>query len=448
MKSNRTIALWPDKYHLSDRKLLLLLIIALAIRIIWFFLVFINDPNGFKLADSTGYLALAENIVDVGTYSMSTETPLYPDVFRTPIYPGILAFLYGCGLPFEIILCLQIIASVLIVFYTYQIACQFFSKTYVFVPCLILVFDLPSILFANTYMTETFFAFLVLAGIVALLNYLNSDRYRMIYLSALFFGLATLTRPIGVGLPLFIAFFLFFVHPYFFSQRRIKTIFGFLFVYLLVISIWIVRNQVYHQKPFLSCIGSFNLVYFSAAELLVQEKNISLNEARTQLYEESARLMSVLPNEKPAEFYSKTRAVALKIIAERPLPFLKNMLHAEFRMLFHPMSGYIRQQFDQQWNFSPDYANFQKIALYFQYIQILAYSILSLFGLFQLLRKKHRILLLLISVVMFYFMACAFGPEMEARFRIPIMPIIVLISITGLELLSENKLFRTRVKNQ
>ena len=446
MNTESPIPLFPTLKSFRNPALLKVLVLALLIRLIWFFAISIHDSAGFFMVDSQGYLMLAKNTIEYGSYSMSTESPLYPDVFRTPVFPLLLMVFYSTKLPIELLLLIQIIASVLVVFYTYELCRVLFGQKFAIIPALIVAVDIPSIVFANSVMTESLFSFFILLAGVLLVKHFFEKKFKYLIWAAIVFVIASLTRPISIGLPLFLIPVIWFGYKKYFTKNSLKPILIFILIYYSGISIWIVRNYVYHEKAFISYIGSFNLIYFSASELISKEKNTSINESRTYLYEEGAKLMQDLPNEKPAIFYSKTRSVALREIAKRPIAFIKMALFSEFKMLFHPMSGYIHQQFYPDWNFPKKEPLWFNLILYFQYLQILIYSVLSALGLIQLLKKKYRFQFIFILGIIGYFLCCSFGPEMEARFRIPIIPFIALISMAGMQFIKEKRL-KNALKN-
>lgn len=433
MPQKKLPVVFPSIAHWKNKSVRNILLLALTVRLLWMIIILLHDQHGFLLADSTGYLNLAKNLHTSGVYSMSDKVPLYPDVFRTPVYPALLWLNYVGGYFIPFIIPLQLILSTLIVFHTRQLLIFFFGEQkWTGFLLLLLVFDIPSIVFANAIMTETLFAFFCSAAAVFLIRFSGEQQQQNLLLSALFFGLAALTRPVGIGLPLFLLPLIWLMLHGAELRKKLSIIFLFSVIYLTTISTWIIRNYYYYEKPFLSYIGSFNLIYFSAAQYESEKQNIHLNTARTQLYEEARHEMNGSPADYPAVFYSSCRKVALRHLLHDPESLFINLIRNEFRCWFHPMSGYIGQQLKTD----REKSLLLNALVYFQYLQILTYSLLCATGIFYIFRKQNRMILLLIAGFFCYFFLTAYGPEMEARFRIPVMPVIVLLAALGLQHIS------------
>lgn len=414
-------------------RLFILIVLAVTVRLAWFFYISGISHLNFFFTDSLGYQQLAENILNGNPYSLDGKDPFYPDVFRTPLLPLVIAL---CNANEKIFILLQVFLSVLTVIITYRFALRISGhKNIAFIAGLLIAIDVPSVVFSNMIMTETLYTLLLLAAVYHLFNWKEKSSRKYLLLSSVFFGLAALTRPIGIFLPLFALPLLWQI-----NKGNILSLLKENILFLLPFGIltgsWIIRNYIVFGSFFFSHIGTLNLAFFSAGTIRAQTQQITVNEARFQLYEEAAKGMISDPYDDPVTFYSHLRNVCIMEISDHPGLFLSNAAKANFRLFFYPMSGFVNQvqtgmEPHQAWNVKELYPA-TKLLVVYQLIFIIFYSIGILFCFVLFLKKKFDgFLLFFFTWILLYFSLTGFGPEMEARFRIPAMPFIAILAAMG-----------------
>jgi hypothetical protein len=420
------------KRFFSDRNLLTIFLVGLALRLLWFFYVLSISENGFLLADSTGYINIASNSISGNGYSMSDEAPFYPDVFRPPFLPGLLIL---CGNQILVFLFLQIVAGSFTAAFTYQLALRLTQHRGVALfSGWMIALDIPSIVFSNLVMGETFFTLFLLLAIATFFTFRERGRNKNLLWSSLFLGLAAMIRPIGILFPFFFSPLLLLVCKYR-KNNWTKALISFFIPFLLLTGTWIARNQIQFGKPFFSHISSFNLAYFSAADIYKEVHGGHINEARLVLYEEAMHGMKETPYNDPGTFYPRLRNRAIQEITQHPFLFFKNAFKANIRLFFYPMSGFINQTQtglgpDEAWKITTPYP-LTRVLVVLQIIVILSYAIGVLFCLFFIRNRQWIGVMLILFFVLAYFSLTGLGTEMEARFRIPAMPYIALCSAMG-----------------
>lgn len=406
---------------------------ALLLRLCWFVYILSVSPNGFMLADSAGYMQIAENLASGNSYSMSTTPPYYPDVFRTPVLPALYLF---CGQQLIIFILFQIGISLLTVYFTWKLTQCITPLFWVsFTAALLVASDIPSIVFSNLVMAETLFTLFTIAAFYYMMKASGEKTMKYFLISSLLFGFAALTRPIGIFLPVFFLPVIILI----LKKRKtgfVKGIISFLFPWSVLCGTWMARNYFLFGSFFFSHIGNFNLVYFTAGTIRSQAEHISLNEARVQLFEEAAEKMEVSPYKNPDKFWRNARNVGLHEISKHPGIFISNAAKANFRLFFYPMSGYVNYP---QTGKNPHYS-WEKTKLFtvthvliiIQLLIIVFYSAGILFHLLSLFRKNTpKFTSFVLFWILFYFSLTGTGPEMEARFRIPLIPVLAILSALG-----------------
>ena len=182
---------------------ILIFVMAFVPRLLVFTYIGSYYPRLFYTFNSKGYVTLASNMLNLGVFSSETIAPFTPNLFRTPIYPLMLAAVFATlGTEIAVIMLQLIIGSTtaLLVFLLAR-ELRLSPIAGLVAACLIAV-DPVSILLSNRLLTETLFTQVLIASLCLLARYRNKKQLRWLIASAIVLALAALTRPIAQVLPL------------------------------------------------------------------------------------------------------------------------------------------------------------------------------------------------------------------------------------------------------
>lgn len=189
-----------------------------------------------------------------------------------------------------------------------------------------------------------FFTFFVYFFIKYLVNYEIPFRgFKNIAASSVFLGLATLTRPSTLFMPLVIFFFLFvfwiFTRKY--ALQILKHFLIFTAIFLLFIIPWMLVNKASYGEFVFSRLSKVNFYPYNAATFIAAKEKISFGEARARL-EEKARQETKKTGEPLDDYYARE---ARKIIFSDPVFYIKLHLIKSVPFLIQPgyeimMHGY------------------------------------------------------------------------------------------------------------
>lgn len=433
-------------------QILILLLIALILRLTLFLIISAKNPARFFQPDSYGYWRIADNIVKNHAFSSSITGPFLPEHNRTPFYPLFISLFRLFNLGERSVIFAQICLSVAICAIVIMITCKLtnFGLKPALVAGLLIAFDIPSIVISNSLLTETLFTFLLLIGLLFFISYLESENLSWLFFSAVSLGLSTLSRPAALLLP-FILLLVFFLQKYIINKRQIINMSLFLLIYILMLSPWLIRNEIIFGRPFLSTIGYDNLLYFQAAGIESVVKGIPLEDARKEI-------MQKFENNPKAGHYkldlmqmkSEQAKLAYAIIKTHPFIYFKNYFKSIFNMLFRP----IRSDLDLMLGLSDEpstlqlWGNANKENLFlrffqntsfltiilcvFQIIAIAIVYILFISGILLGINSIHKTIIIAFSLTIIYFCITSGAPETYARFRVPIMPFLCIIAGLGI----------------
>ncbi len=246
---------------------------------------YLHDAMLNQNPDAQGYLQLGHNMLLHGQYSRCANPPYTPDILRTPIYPllaGGMDLLCGAWGIYAIQVLCQMIAALLTLRLAWRLG---LSGGAALVSSCVVAGDLVLAVTNFEAMSESLFLCLATTAAFTSLELLWSaaPSKKRAVLAGLVLGLAILTRPTGLYLPIVLMFLGVFEswRQRTWSPARVSSIIA--LTTAVVIVPWIARNYVIFGLPKLTNADSINLAYFSAAGALCVEENLVMEQAQLQI---------------------------------------------------------------------------------------------------------------------------------------------------------------------
>ena len=353
------------------------------------------------------YLPLAKNLVENHIFSMSAAPPYVPDAYRTPLYPLFLASFLWFKLPiFAIVFAQNVLAGFMAVL-VYRIGILIFNSRNVgFFAAVFMSVEPMSVYWNNLLMSDYLFAFLFILAFY----YFVLRRY---YQFTLFFGLATLTRSVGIY------FFPLFLIMMFWRQIGLKKIIVSTTLFLAVLFPWMLRNKIVFDTWQLSSASWYNL-YGVVTSIFADREGFILPRPQLPPYDPAnipfyQRHFFEIFKERPwayAKFYA---SVVLESLSKNPYFYLTNyVLKPKLPQLFDENFG--------KWIFAAAAAVWAFWALLYAFALLLFFE------------KKARIWFYLIFL--FFLVnaasvgALGLGADMS-RYMLPLTPFILLFAGAG-----------------
>jgi len=237
--------------------------------------------------DSPGYLSFARAISGEGELGPGGDGS---DLVRTPGYPLFLAAIML--LPGELIGNIAM-AQTMVSFFTglliFLLLRDMKSTKIGLVGLIIYLVDPVSIMWSGMVYTETLFTFfLILLVYLIYLWWKRQSRYLLI-ITGIFLAIASYVRPIGAVLIIPTFLFLIYAELQSKEKKRLRNI-GInlalvFFTYSILTTPWTLRNKQVWGCDTFSPIGAFNIRDFMAARVVSELENITLEEAQVLLRE-------------------------------------------------------------------------------------------------------------------------------------------------------------------
>lgn len=356
--------------------------------------------------DSYEYISIANNIINIGQYSVSqTNSKDFPNFLgesptrmRQPLYPFFLAILFFFfGNSVVSVQLVQLILSLLTLFLIIDVGKRIFGSDYSQINNIILSLYFPLWMLSASILTETVFIFFIVISFRYYIRSKEKNDVKLILLSAIFLGLAFLTRPIALILFLVIGI----IHLYPLKKNNYKYFSIFAISFILVIIPWTLRNYfVMNEFSPLSSDGGYNLY---ASTLGVNEKpwntDLGFNEVVQNGY--------YIDNQANKKF--------LNLAA-------KNFYNEPFTYFSYGFKRIIKT-----WSYFPGSRIFENNSILFYSFSLVQFLIIFL-AICGLIKQRNRKNISLIIVPVIGFSIVLFFSYSISRFLIPVMPFVLLLA--------------------
>jgi 4-amino-4-deoxy-L-arabinose transferase-like glycosyltransferase len=381
--------------------------------------------------DSFEYDRLARTFIDTGLFDGPARAN---PTSRTPVYPMFLAVVYWLAGPSAVSVVLaQIAMGALNVLMVHLLARDLWSPRAGLVAGLLLACDAPSLSSSLRVLTDTLFTFLFVLAVMAALyrsepeTALSSPRA---LLFGLFLALAALCRPIGILLQVPALLWIGWCARRT-AWRRGPTARAVLLVlapWIVLVGGWQARNAVRTERFEVSHGPAKFLLLSRGADIVAQRDGISPAVARERLQREVDEQAS--RSAVPVESLYGTRALAL--ITAHPLLFLGT----QWRWLPELMTGTGAAGLLEALRptiplVSQALASLCTLQLLGVYLGVGACAFLFRFD---ARGSGNGSALTLLGVFIVYFVILSAGPQAYSRFRVPMMPLLIVCSAGGIDL--------------
>lgn len=413
------------------------------------------------MGDAVGYVDIAGNLNEgLGFARTMKDGSVVPDMFRTPLYPLVLASSQLLTGGFLAALILQVIIGSLIPGLTFLLGKEVGIgdfKSLILASGLTVIEPL-TVVFSFLLLTETIFIAFLLSSLIFLAKALKSFDLKYAALAGLFLGLATLTRPITAYYPLFIillvgAFCIFNKGEF---SKLWKPLAVFVTVFYLVLSPWMIRNYFISGNYAVSSVGTINLYSDYGASIYSLKEGIPFHEGERKVekifIDKYGLPSNYFDGNVDAELVSKETKLLFKE-NWRLIPKVEAIVFLTF--FTHDNTAYFLQKYEllkpRPSNVSAtlllSWEGLSAVPKIFESLG--AGGMVSLFGrviwfsafLLSIMgtiffRRNYKAPWLVIAFLwgtIFYFaiLTSAIGIGGEARLRLPVQPIILLLAALG-----------------
>jgi len=399
------------KVAFNNETFLLILFILISIIIRTIFLVFIRKYALFTDYITGDQVIYLDNARAFSKWNFNNITIIHP-----PLYSFFLAFLIKIfGERIIAILIVQFLIDGITAFLLYRLALFYVNRIYGILIGLTFCLYPSFIYMSNHLLSETLFTFLLITATFFLISAIKKRVWFRFCLSGIFFGLSSLTRAHIIGLFLLIPVALFFIIK---SEWKNKIIYGLIFFIIATIVIlpWsIFLYSKYHTTVIISAKfgrtlwGTHNPYgysrYLAPFTKEGEEWPQYLNEAELDKYLTEKALRYIYEN--PSSLYK--------------VGFINLWVTIKTSTLSFNIPTYLN--------------NIISISEIITYVVIILFFIC---GIFYLIKNKEKTYLIFLIYIIYTLIVCFFLKG-ELRYRIPLMPLIILIAFYGIYKLSSMK---------
>lgn len=378
------------------------------------------DPERFlEPPDSAEYVTLASNLLDGHGLSLDTAPPWTPDLRRTPVYPAVLASAFAVAGRSPRVGAFVNLAAWSLTLVLVAVTMRRWGPRAALWAGAWLACDLTSLVYHQLVLTETLFTLLLL-GAVGLLARRPNDRHTPV-LAGVLLGIATLCRPIAVLLaPALGAWFAWRV----WRDRLAPRIALRDYVILnaasgVFVLAWMARNAAVAGVLTLSAVGGVNMYLHRAAHVEATLTGRDVDAVRAELEQRYEQETAGLSEDDRLRWLEEQGSA---VVSAHPAAYVAVSVSGIGEMLSPDRLTTLRLL-----NL-PAASSSGRLLMATAWLQLGLFYVAVAAGVRRAWhRPDSRALVVLVGVVVAY-VAVIGGPEMYARFRVPLMPPLALLA--------------------
>lgn len=395
-------------------------VVALVLRLIALIVIL---PQLRPDTDADSYRSLARSlVVGNGFVALAPSGRELPNVARPPVYPLFLAGLMHLGGDrLGLFLAAQCVLGAVSCGVVVMIARRWLGSLASVLAGLLVAIDPNSVLRCSDLRTETLFTLLVVCA--ACVMVWRSDRTWGWFVSGGLWSLAALTRPIAIWIWL-VVLVIVFAQPVSWRDRGLCVV-VFLVGYVPLLSVWAARNHAVTGRYFVSSISTYNLM-FRAGGIEAEIDGRTIADVEQEFREQYGDIQFVESQSRFEQSLQTYQRVAVRRLAQSPRIAVKQAVLGWGKLLFGPGAhtlDYARTEVGSPAGWRPLYSLALGAVVFF-----------SIVGAKRLGREAFVPVLLTV-----YFVGLAGGPESNSRFRVPVTPLLAVLSAVGVTTLKRAK---------
>jgi 4-amino-4-deoxy-L-arabinose transferase-like glycosyltransferase len=414
------------------------------------------EKSSIITSDAAGYETLAENMVHYHTFAGAFDTAktgptsyltkpdnlIYNlDTYREPGYPFFLALVYFiAGVKPFIAIFLQLLLNIISVVLIYKITLLLFRNDVVaIIAGLLFTIDIHSIYVANVLYSDTLFISLFLFSLYYFMSGLEKKNISSFIISAVFIGLACLTRPVSLLYPFVLLCILFLFYRNL-GRWIVKAAICYMIIVYSIAGAWTFRNHAIYGKWQLNTMSGYNLMMFNVAFTESRNTGLPIEFVRAKLVAQCDSL-GCLNMKNPFDRSAVCGKVALDYVRKNKAVYIETQLWGATHMFLSignidmaqtfgwgssNVEGKLVMDFQRlQQNFSHEKQG--ALGLLVIIVLILQY-VGALFGVFFTIKNKKYMILTFSILTVLYFTAIT-GAIGKYRYKLPMQ--VVICSMAG-----------------
>ncbi len=219
--------------------------VGVLIKIFLFCFALIYAPQSKFMNDSSDYLKTAAILMSQGTFAVQDRNgSLNYELRRTPGYPFFLGILNGLmKIPLSGVIFIQVLLTILTTLIVYKATVQIEPKL-AFLSAVIVLYSPIISIFSLMILTESLFLFLITLFMFYFIKYLQNGKTQTLILSSLMLVLAAYVRPVAYFLGGAMALFIIYANVNKNIKKTIVQAIVLLIVVYGLLGLWQVRNYL------------------------------------------------------------------------------------------------------------------------------------------------------------------------------------------------------------
>lgn len=444
---------WPIYKFVKRYKVeFFIFILAVFVRLTFFFVCLHGNGGDLitTIQGQDGYFYLSRNLYLGNGFSINSAPPFLPYSYGVPGYPFFLFGLLWLTGSYAVTGMIQLLLGAtipVIGMYLTRLIVPSFKHAPLVVAVLLAIAPYQT-LFSFIFYTETLFTVIFGIFLILFLSFLRNPLARLAIFSGVLLGVATLIKPTVQYLPIIVVAFTLWHFRKNLNKSLLLKLGCFLIAFLLVLTPWLYRNYKTFNMLGLSSQMPFNLhgVLLPSVLAIAYHSSFSSEQAKLPIYLDlSLSEMSALSERSISEIaYHPSALIQLSILSSitffthdgmltflqaagvNPASYLQKL--ALLMLISDPL-----QFMKTIWGYMHTWMAVV-LAARLLWVAVTVFFITGIYKLWRLKLINSELLFALIVVMYFMLTTMINGLAVNARFRMPVEPIIFAVAYAGLML--------------
>ncbi len=381
------------------------------------------NPEFFNVKDTSSYIEPAKQICETGKYNNEYELP------ETNRLPGaILHLLPAVCLDLNLNYYIVLLNSIMLLFsgyFTFKIVQMLKIKINPLFIFLFFLIDPTLTRYQYNILTEIIFLFWFSFSIYLFMFGLIKKNYYVFFSGFIVLTISTYVKPLIIYLPFLITTFIlllcFFQTSFmtkFNNQLLIASLVG-LILHFSLTQIWVNRNHQKANVKEFSTVKNINMYYYMTAAIVAKGEKSNWINIRKQFQEKSKNLTE-------QQFADVSKVEFKKALLNYPLESVLVGIEGAVMTFFTPGTG----QYAKGLLIKKNYSVAHNLFIFYGMFWLFVFYALSAYGFIKI--KKNNLILFLV-LIFAYLLLVSSGPMSYSRFRIPFLPLLVILMSSGIE---------------
>lgn len=322
------------------KRIIIILMVGLITKVLTGYPVLKNPELSVNvISDSKYYTITARNLLKYHIFSHDSIPPIRPTAHWTPGFPFFLSLIIRiCGLNYLCVIFIQVLLSLITALVVYKFIMLISKREDIAFWGAIMFSIEPNLSFYYLQiMTEPLFMFFFMSFLFFLFKYLQENHLGNIILASVLMGISIYVRVVVLYFPVLVVLFIILNREQEITRKLMAGILFLFLTYLLIVP-WYMRNRKVFGSGAVATEGYYIVYWGMVRPLLASVYNLPMDKVDEIMEKEEEKALEKVPNVNDVTRGKVCFKLGMKHIIKHPMTYLKMHITSSLVNLFEPIS--------------------------------------------------------------------------------------------------------------